>query len=153
MRSASVFYHGMFNFAKFSLPQNVMLKKEIVENTAFHSQLKAFMSSDDLICSEILVNNQVYKNNDIVVLEITDCDNIVVGLIQTVLVKNLKVYFVSKKFEAVRHWLQYFVSKGSKSTCVFTDSDQLADFKPLIKRGTSDKFIFCLHHHISFEYQ
>ena len=86
-----------------------MLKKEIVENNEFHSQLKAFMSNDDVICSEIIVNNQVYKKSDIVVIEITDCDNIVVGLIQTVLVKNSKVYFVIKKFEAVRHWLQYFV--------------------------------------------
>ena len=153
MRSASVFYHGLFNFTKFSSLKNVMLKKEIVENNEFHSQLKAFMSNDDVICSEIIVNNQVYKKSDIVVIEITDCDNIVVGLIQTVLVKNSKVYFVIKKFEAVRHWLQYFVSKGSERACIFTESDQLADFKPLIKRGTSDKFVFCLHHHLSFEYQ
>ena len=130
-----------------------MLKKEIVENTAFFSELKSFMSSDDLICSEIVVNNQVYKNNDIVILEITDCDNIVVGLIQTILLKNSKVYFVTQRCPAVRHQLQFFESKSPERTCFFTESFKLADYKPVIKKGTSEKFIFMLHHYVSFEYQ
>ena len=153
MRAASVFYRGMFSFSKYSSPKNVVLKKNIVENTSFHSDLKTFMGNDDLICSEIVVNNQVYKNDDIVVLGITDCDNITVGIIRTILLKNEKVYFVTQKYEAARHWLQYFECKNPEKECIFTESDNLVDFKPLIKRGTSQNFIFMLHHYISFEYQ
>ena len=98
----------MFNFAQFSLPKKVLLKKDIVEISNFHTELKSFIGSNDLICDEIFVNNQVYKNGDLVVLEITDCDNIVVGLIRTILVKDSNVHFVTQRYESTRHWLQYF---------------------------------------------
>ena len=152
MRAASVFYRGMFNYSRFSLPKLVFLKNEIKENSTFHSELKTFMGNDDVICSEILVNNQVYKNGDIVVLEVTDCDNVNVGLIQTILVKNEKVFFVNKKYKASKNLLQYFEAKPSEAPLVFTESGRLADFKPLIKRGTIEKFVFVLHHHVSFLY-
>ena len=153
MRAASVFYRGMFNFAKFSLPETVVLKQDINETSSFHITLKTFMSNDDFICNEIFVNNQTYKNDDLIVLEVSDCDNIAVGLIQTILVKNDKVYFVTKKYLAARSCFNYFESNLSETTPVFTLSSSLADFKPLIKRGTTEKFIFVLHHHISFLYQ
>ena len=111
------------------------------------------MGNDDFICSEIFVNNQVYKNGDLVVIEVTDHDNIDVGLIQTILVKKEKVYFVTKKFTAARNWLNYFESKKSENIPVFIESCNLADFKPLFKKGTTEKFIFVLHHHVSFLYQ
>ena len=153
MRAASVFYRGMFNFAKFSLPETVVLKQDINETSSFHITLKTFMSNDDFICNEIFVNNQTYKNDDLIVLEVTDCDNIAVGLIQTILVKNDKVYFVTKKYLATRSCFNYFESNISETTPVFTLSSSLADFKPLIKRGSTEKFVFVLHHHISFLYQ
>ena len=74
------------------------MKREIVENTSFQTELKTFMGNDDLICNEISVNNQVYKTDDLVVLDVTDCDTIHVGVIQTILLKNDKVYFVTKKY-------------------------------------------------------
>ena len=76
-----------------------------------------------------------------------------VGLIQTILVKKEKVYFVTKKFTAARNWLNYFESKKSENIPVFIESCNLADFKPLFKKGTTEKFIFVLHHHVSFLYQ
>jgi hypothetical protein len=143
----------MFNCTKFTLPKLVVLKNEIKENSGFHLELKSFMGQKDIICSEIVVNNQVYRNGDILIIEITDCDNIYVGLIQTILVKNEKVFFVNKKYKAERNWLQYFESKASESPSVFTESGKLVDFKPLVKRGTTEKFCFMLHHHVSFLYQ
>ena len=152
MRAASVFYRGMFNFSQFSLPETVVFKKDIIENSAFHSNLKNFMGDDDVICSEIFVNNQKYKNGDLLVLEVFDCDNISVGILQTIMVKNGKVFFVSKKYSASRNWLRYFESKSPEVPVVFTESDKIADYKPLIKRGTTQKFLFVMHHHVSFLY-
>ena len=72
LRACSVFYNGMFNCSSFSLPKTVTQKKDIMENSPFHTELKSFMSNDSLICNEIFVNNQTYKNGDIVALEIED---------------------------------------------------------------------------------
>ena len=85
MRAASVFYHGMFNFLPYSLPENVMRKIDIVEESSFFTNLKSFMGDKDLVCNEVTVNSQLYKNGDIVVISITDCDNITVGLIKMIL--------------------------------------------------------------------
>ena len=153
MRSASVFYHGMFNFSIFSLPKKVLNKSDITNNDPFHAKLKSFMSNDDLICNEIFVHNQSYRNGDIVVLEVTDCDDMNVGVIETILVKNEKVYFVTKQYRAVRHWLRYFECKNLNTMTTFTESNKLVDFKPLILRGTSERFVFLVHHHVSFMYK
>ena len=154
MRAASVYYHGMFNFTMYTLPQVVMKKSDLIEETAFNYKLRSFMGNSDLLCSNIVVNNQQYKNGDLIVLDVTNADNLKVGLLQTILIKNNKVYFVVQNYDTTRTFLQYFESKECSDPIIsFTESNKIADYKPLIKRGTSKKFIFVLHHHISYDYQ
>ena len=152
MRSASVFYQGMFNCTRFSLSGPVTVKNDIKDTSQFNTELKAFMGNDGVICSEVFVNNQTYKTSDLLVLHVTDYDNITAGVIQAILVKNCKVFFVLKTYECARTWLQYFESQKQYNTCVFKESSKLSDFKPLTKRGTEGKFIFVLHHNLSFVY-
>ena len=154
MRAVSFYYRGMFNFAPFILPEVVLGKSEVTEDSDLHKNLKTFMGDSDVICSNVEVNNQVYQNGDLIVLDVNDNDNMDVGHIQTVLIKMNKVYFVIKRYKAVRRWLQYFESVNSgDSVYEFVESDKIVDYKPLIKRGTTEKFIFMPHHHISFEYE
>ena len=153
--SVSVYYNGMFNFAPLNLPEIVINKSQVtLDNTSNTERLKTFMSNSDLICKTIYVNNQEYRNGDLLVLEVNDIDNMTVGLIQTILVRGDKVHFVVQKFEASRNYLQYFESMDvNDPVSHFIESSTLADFKPLIKRGTTKKFVFILHHHVSFQYQ
>ena len=76
-----------------------------------------------------------------------------VGIILSILIKDVKVYFLIKRYRAIRNWLQYFESEKNDNIYEFIDSMCLVDFKPLIMRGTSDNFLFTLHHHISFDYK
>ena len=146
MRAVSVFYNGMFNFTSYELPKLVLHKHEIMDDSDFHLNLKCFMGDSDLICSSVVVNNQLYKNEDLIVLDISDCDNVCVGLIQTFLIKENKVYFVVKRYKSTRIWLQYFESeKPDDNICEFVESK--------IKRGTAQNFLFMFHHHVSYEYQ
>ena len=154
LRAVSVYYNGMFNFVHMKLPQNVITKSQLSDSHSFNTDmLKTFMSDTDLLCSTIYVNNHQYSNGDLIVISVEDIDNITVGLVQTILIKRDKVYFVVQKYEASRDFLQYFESKElSESVSFFIESNALADFKPLIKRGTTKKFVFVLHHHVSFMY-
>ena len=154
MRASSVFYQGMFNFTPFILPEVVVKKSEISEESIFYTSLKSFMGDNDFICNSVNVNSQEYRTGDIVVLDIIDSDNISVGIVQTILIKKDLVYFVLQRFSAIRNILQYFESEGSgQSSSEFVQASKLKDFKPLIKRGTTKKFVFVLHHHLSFMYR
>ena len=152
MRAASVFYRGMFSNETVILPQEVTYKKNITDESTFHRELRQFMSDKDMLTNEITVMEQLYKNGDLIVVQVEDCDQVKVGLIQSILVRGRKVFFVCKIYTCTRHWLQFFESKTSEDHCSFVDSSKLADYKPLIKRGTTIKFQFNLHHRISFSH-
>ena len=154
LRAVSVYYNGMFNVSAFVLPEIVQKKGEISGDSDFNKNLKTFMGTDDLIFSEVIVNDQTYKVGDIILLHIKDCDDIDIGIIRTILLKDNKIYFVAQKCNAKRHWLQYFeCSNTGEAVYEFVESKMLADYKPLNKKGTSAKFMFTLHHFVSFQYQ
>ena len=122
MRAVSVYYNGMFNCEPMKLPNIVITKSQMSDSHSFNSNvLKTFMSDTDLLSSTIYVNNQQYSNGDLIVLGVEDIDNITVGLVQTILIKGDKVYFVVQKYEASRTFLQYFESKElSDTTSLFS---------------------------------
>ena len=111
------------------------------------------MTCDDLICGEIHVIGIRYHNGDLLVTELIDGGNTVkVGLIKMILVKDGKVFFVVKEFVAKKDYLGFYESKYVNTEFLFTNSATLADFKPLIMRGTETRFFFVFHHHISFDH-
>ena len=74
------------------------------------------------------------------------------GLIESILVKNNQVYFICKVYICTRNWLQYFESQSCNDQYKYVHYKKIADYKTLVKRGTTLKFEFVLHHRISFEY-
>ena len=153
-RAASIYYQGMFNTSTFVLPENVNTKDELSEDNEFHVTLKNFMSCSDLTCREILYRNQQYFVGEIVILEVEDCDSMYVGLIEAILVKSNTVYFVCRKYKAIRNSLQYFEAREGEegSVCHFMKAISLPDYRPLKKRGSKLRFEFVLHHFIRYGY-
>ena len=152
MRMASVYYRGMFETSNFTLPEKVWYKNDLNNSSLKWDKIKEFMSTNDLVCSEIVTNHQKYANGDIVVLEVLDGGyELKVGVIETVLVKKNKVFFVVKIYKAAKHPLGYFQSETIGVETVFTEAKNIKDFKPLIRHGTTLKFQFVTHHHISYD--
>ena len=75
-----------------------------------------------------------------------------VGLIISILVKPTSVSFVMQQYIAERGNLQYYTGTPENSVLAMEDVTKIEDFKPLINYGTSSRIVFCLHHHISFEF-
>ena len=74
-----------------------------------------------------------------------------IGLVKSILVKGIKVY---QRHKSQRVDLQYFMcQRPNTEVFEFIEVAQLVDFKPLIMRGTINKFIFTLHHHVSHDYE
>ena len=152
MRASSIFYRGMFSSEPVILPKEITYKKNLAADTPFHEELKRFMQDGDMLSSEINVEGQQYKTNHLIILKVEDCDVLKVGLIQSILIKSGKVFFVCRVYTCMRSWLQFFESKNCDEFCSFVESGKIADYKPLIKRGTTVKFQFVLHHRVSFSY-
>ena len=142
----------MFDVKSFSIPNHVTRKKDLSADTEYHEKLLDFMGDKDLICSEIVVFGQEYKNGDLVVINMENYDEARVGLIHAIVIKMDKVYFYCRAYRCVRSWLQYFMVQSMEDFSYFVEYSDLKDFKPLIKRGTSEKFKFMLHHRVSVKY-
>ena len=133
MRAASVYYQGMFDKEKFTLPKQIIYKKDVTSDTPFYKELSSFMGSGDMLTSEIFFQGQTYVKGDLIVLKMVDCDEVKVGLVQTILIRGNKVYFVCKVYQCIRSWLLYFESQRCETHCSFVEAGKIADYKPLIK--------------------
>ena len=143
----------MFESKKFSLPDKVAYKKNLKKKSQFWTDLKEFMDEKDVVCEEVIVNGFKYHKGDLVVIKVLDGgDKLKVGIIKTILLKGSDIYFVNSQYVAKKDFLGYFESSEIDTEIVFSKSSSLADDKPLIMRGTLAKFVFVLHHHISFDY-
>ena len=153
MRSASVYYDGMFSTEPIKVPEKVVLKQDLVSDSRFLVELKSSMGESDFLCETIITNDQNYRNGDLVVVSVETCDEMTVGIVKAILVKNSTVYFAIRKCQALRNHLRYFISKNlSDDPYELLKASNLRDFKPLILRGTLTNFVFTLHHHISYDY-
>ena len=153
MRMALFFYNGLFDTSSVHLPDKVTRKQDLGAEIEFHEKVSEFMKSSDLLCSEVIVNSQQYKNREVVVLKVHDSDVVTVGVIQTILVRDAEVYLIVRKYEASRNRLNYFVTDTAAVDFSFVNVNHLADHKPLIKFGTEFKFKFYLHHHVSHSFE
>ena len=147
MRMASTYYAGILDTASVHLTGSITKKEDVKDGEG-----REFMSPGDVLCSKLVFNSQEYKIGDLVVVKATDSDALNVGIIQTIVVKSKNVVFVLKIYEAKRNEFKYFVSKAASDGLTFMNPSCLADFKPLVKYGTDQKFKFYLHHHISYSY-
>ena len=143
----------MFSTSNFVFPLEVTAKQDMQVNDEFTQRLSMVMDSDDFLTTDITVNGQQYSNGDIVVITMSDCDEVKVGLIQTILIKGQSISFACRVYQCTRHWLQYFESQQCLEDFAIIEQSRLADYKPLIRRGTPVKFIFVLHHRVSVKYE
>ena len=93
MRAASVFYNGMFNIDDYILPQQVLYKKELSSKDPLHRELQLLMTDEDILTADVIGDGQQYRNGDLIVLKMEDCDTATIGLIQAVLIRNNKIHF------------------------------------------------------------
>ena len=155
MRMASVYYTGMFATKDFTVPEKAVTKNELPQTVSgLWDRVRDFMSNDDLLCSEIFVKQQKYEKGDLVVLEVKEgCEVMEVGLIEVIVVKKNRIFFVMRTYEALKQSLGYFLTHGLNVDISIQEVHVLADSKPLIKHGTTVQFQFVLHHHLSDNYK
>ena len=76
MRVVSIYYNGMFSETVNKVPEHVVYERDVKDDSDYSMLLKNFMNPSDFVCDSICVNNQSYKNGDLIVVDIEDSDNI-----------------------------------------------------------------------------
>ena len=152
LRLSSVYYHGMFDTDELVISDKVMYKKDLGGSTELEKSMMPFVSDDDFICGEVVFRNQVYNKGDLVVMKVFNQDELKVGLVICILVRNNTVFFVVKEFLAKRNWLRFFKGYSENAVMSIIDAKHLGDYKPLNYQGTASHPYFCLHHHVSHSF-
>ena len=154
MRMASVYYRGMFETRPYCLPDKVFTRDEIVSpfSTILMARVKEFMCQGDVTCKEIVYEHHKYTQEDVVVVELLDgVDELKVGVVAAIVVKDSDVFLMLRVYNAVKPSLDYYESVTIGDDYVYTAIRALADRKALKKHGTDVKFQFVFHHHVSHD--
>ena len=130
-----------------------MYKSNVDGSTDLEKSIWNFMNDEDLLSTEVSYNCQTYKVSDLVVLEAQSTHLMKIGLIRSILIRDNKVLFVVNVYSASRCLLRFFKAELLDSEVVFIQADSLADYKPLINYGSATQIYFCLHHHISCDFE
>ena len=151
-RACSTYYSGMFSLNKYKLPMKVKSREDL-NDSELEKKLKEMMGSvSDLVCSEILFKCRKYKSGDVVILKRSDLDEIEVGLVKSIVVKNKQVFLLVRRGKVVQKYLRFLQSTSMSSDLDMVNIESLQDSYPLFKRGTEEKFLVLPHHFISFSY-
>ena len=145
LRRASIFYRGMFNTNKFTLPETVYRKEDLDLEENFQRTIAEFSNYGDIFSKQITVNGVLYSQDDLMVSEVIDSDNLKVAIIRTILVRNNQVFFLARIYRCRRHWLGYFESQDSGDFHSFINFTHFPDYKPLGRHGTTVKFRFFMN--------
>ena len=149
----SVYYHGMFDILKFKLPDKISYKKDVDFSLDPWSRLQTVMCDSDLLCEEIILNGVKYEKGSLIVIEVKEGGEfLVTGILRMILVRSKDVFMIVSKGLTKKTRLGYYESVEVIDEFSVVRASSLADYKPLILRGTRDKFVFVLHHFISFSY-
>ena len=151
-RMSSIYYHGLYNNKSFTLPSIVKKRKDLSDTDEIDRSLKNLIGDTDLLCRSIEIKSRQYAAGKLVVLSRSDSLSISVGLIKAVVVRGSIVNLIVLRYSAAKLPSGAFESGPAKSALEIIDMNSLQDSYPLCKRGTDNKFIFVLHHHISFSF-
>jgi hypothetical protein len=105
------------------------------------------LESGDLVTDRVTVRGTTYRPGYVVVIEVHSRDVLQVGVILSIVLRDTKVLFIVSLHNAARNRFRFFQSIPCNQAGIVCCQD-LADYKPLVKKGNSISFPFILHHHL-----
>jgi hypothetical protein len=101
----------------------------------------------DQLMDQIVIRGTTYRRGYIVITKVFSDDVLQVGEILKIIERKNIVQFLVLHSEAARNNLGFFESLPLNTVALAT-YENLADYKPIIKRGDNECYPFVLHHHV-----
>ena len=143
-------YYGLFP-TKLDIPAvSVSLQDhEGSSQDLYIRNAKHVLYRDSLILKSVKIYGTLYKPGMIVVMKKQSLGVLKVGLIRIIGFQNDQILFGCSSFIAKQSRYNYYVSTEDQDVFEFISYDNLQDYYPLLRIGTTSAFRFSLHHFIS----
>ena len=134
-----------------AIPANAVSVRELnTSNIASLPQVfLAGLSPDALVPTNIKVFGTKYEAGMVLVLEKEDSGEMKVGILKAISFYKEEVIFGCGVFKALHSKHGFYVTTNQVSDLQIFNHKGLADYHPLQRIGTSDKFCFSLHNFVS----
>ena len=107
----------------------------------------------DILKFRLPDNGVKYEKGSLLVIEVKEGGEfLVTGILRMILVRSKDVFMIVSKGLTKKTRLGYYESVEVIDEFAVVRASSLADYKPLILRGTREKFVVVLHHFISFSH-
>ena len=155
----SVYYNGMYNGSLYTVPTKIV-KKDELSDSYLDLELQTFLCSEgDFLCKEIVYKCRNFVVGDVIVIDRDDLIVMDVGLVKAILVSRGSLSVIVRRYKAVMiGQLPLYLCSSDRNDfmhngLVSVSMGDVIDYYPLMKRGTEDRFVIIMHHHVSFQYK
>ena len=144
-------YYGLFPTNKFDIPaKSVSLAHySDTSNDIFVKSASQVLQGDSLILNNVKIHGTLYSPGMIVVMKKEALGVLKVGLIRIIAFQEGKICFGCSTFLAMQSRYNFYVTREEISMFETINYDDLQDYYPLTRIGTTSAFRFALHHYIS----
>ncbi len=139
---ASRMRNGLFTMPAFVFPGKC--SHPDVQQLSMYS---ALIVTSDILSDQVIIRGTKYKIGNVLITKVFSCDVLQVGTVIKVVMRKSSVFFLVLLSDAARNKLGFFETLPTDSVTLI-EYQQLADFKPIFKRGNNKCFPFVLHHHL-----
>jgi hypothetical protein len=105
------------------------------------------LKAGDQLSDQVVILGTTYRLGYIVITKVISGDVIEVGEILKIVLRRGRVHILHMISDAARNKFGVFEALP-RETAALVSFNNLADYKPIIKRGDSQVFPFVLHHHV-----
>jgi hypothetical protein len=102
---------------------------------------------EDFLTDKVIAKGTSYSEGQILVIKAHSADVLEVGLIMKIVIRKDTLLFLVSVHDAARNRFRFFQSLPAEKVDI-VNFENLADYKPLVRRGDNICFPFILHHHI-----
>lgn len=101
----------------------------------------------DIVSDKIEIKGTNYRVGHVLVTKVISSDILEIGTVLEIVLRENVVLFLLEMSHGARTRLGFFEALPTETVKLVGYKD-LADFKPLVKRGANISFPFVLHHHL-----
>ena len=144
-------YYGLFPVNKLDIPANSAPLESYLSTTSdLHiHQAAQFLQKDCLILRNFKIFGTLYSPGTIVIMKKESLGVLKIGLVRVIGYQNNQVLFGCSTFIAMQSRYNYYVTTEELDTFEIISYDELQDYYPLFRIGSTSGFKFSLHHYIS----
>ena len=144
-------YYGLFPVNKFEFPANSAPLDSHVNTSSdtYIGEASLLLDKDSLILTSLKIYGTLYRPGSIILMKKESLGVLKIGLVRIIAYESNRIFFGCSTYIAMQSRYNFYVTTEELKSFEIISYDNLQDYYPLMKIGTTSGFKFSLHHFIS----